>query len=535
MADISKIKTIDGTTYNIKDPVARRDPIETKMYTQVIGTANDSQHAAFFYMKLRALDYNNKWHVVVRVHAYCPGSASMTYMFDTVSEFEVWGYGSTYCGYKVMNYITNRDYLPFYYHSLFLVSATGYDNNCGNWLGFNLASSKNPANTNYKRTFVVDLIEYDGCEVEMSDTLYTPDTIPNRADHTNWYSNTNTSFNNFNANAHGDMHTGDQNTTTVSALIRGAGGYAANSIVYRFQLLFDMGDGVLTPLNNVSNGYNNLAKTMLTNVEFDPFRPIYFYNTTTTVQPGASIGAGSLYWHYNDADPRYSLNCGNTLTANKPLYLVVTPTSNGKCKIANTTPWSQTLPTVADGNWYILLGQAHNSYKFCLFETHPIFEHNGTGIVHVLPNVDNNLLNLVYPVGSIYLSVASTNPGTLFGGTWVRIQDTFLLAAGSSYAAGTTGGEATHTLTTSEMPTHAHYPTGSTESERGNWRAALVKDISGRSGKLNMADGTGRYSVASTTSYDDIGMASQTGYTGDGAAHNNMPPYLAVYVWKRTA
>ena len=66
----------------------------------------------------------------------------------------------------------------------------------------------------------------------------------------------------------------------------------------------------------------------------------------------------------------------------------------------------------------------------------------------------------IYPVGAIYISVNSTSPGTLFGGSWERIQDRFLLSAGSSYSAGSTGGSATHTLTASEMPSHTHTFTG---------------------------------------------------------------------------
>ena len=66
------------------------------------------------------------------------------------------------------------------------------------------------------------------------------------------------------------------------------------------------------------------------------------------------------------------------------------------------------------------------------------------------------LLNLVYPVGSIYLSSNNTNPGTLFGGTWTQIKDKFILTAGDSYSNGATGGAATVTLTVSNMPSHSH-------------------------------------------------------------------------------
>ena len=66
------------------------------------------------------------------------------------------------------------------------------------------------------------------------------------------------------------------------------------------------------------------------------------------------------------------------------------------------------------------------------------------------------LLNLVYPVGSIYLSSNNTNPGTLFGGTWTQIKDRFILTAGDYYSNGATGGAATVTLTVSNMPSHSH-------------------------------------------------------------------------------
>ena len=81
--------------------------------------------------------------------------------------------------------------------------------------------------------------------------------------------------------------------------------------------------------------------------------------------------------------------------------------------------------------------------------------HNGAELLVISQSGDSKkttIADLVYPVGSIYMSVNSTSPATLFGGTWTQIQDTFLLAAGSTYAAGATGGEATHTLTENEMP-----------------------------------------------------------------------------------
>ena len=125
-------------------------------------------------------------------------------------------------------------------------------------------------------------------------------------------------------------------------------------------------------------------------------------------------------------------------------------------------------------------------------------------------------LNKVYPVGSIYMSVSADDPGALFGGTWERIQDRFLLAAGDSYAAGATGGEATHTLTVDEMPSHYHgIGLATTAPEAANF------------GLTQTAAFQNRVIVS--------GNQSNTWGNGGGQAHNNMPPYLAVYMWKRTA
>ena len=384
MADISKITTIDGTTYNIKDSVARKEPIESRTYTNVIATSNESRYAAFFYMSLRPSNFNERWRLVVRVHATVPGSASNAIYYDTDSTFEIWGYSNTYDGYVNKNLITSTSYRPIYYHSLFYTNSTGYSNNCSHWVGVNLYAATNNTDTSYKRTIVVDLLEYENCVVQFSDTLITPDNIPNRSAHTNWYSSSNTSFGNYDACSNGIKMTGDANSTTIHSLYRYQGNFVADSALYRYQLVFHTDENTLTPLNNANN-VTGTTKTMLTSVEFDPFMPIYYYGTTTNISAGAAIGAGALYWHYSGMSLQYTFNCGSTLTAHKPFYLVVTPTSGGKCKIASSSPWAQTLPSTADGNWYILLGRTYSTYQLTLYEDHPVYEYDGSKVVRVLP------------------------------------------------------------------------------------------------------------------------------------------------------
>ena len=131
-----------------------------------------------------------------------------------------------------------------------------------------------------------------------------------------------------------------------------------------------------------------------------------------------------------------------------------------------------------------------------------------------------SLLDLTYPVGSIYMSVNSTSPATLFGGTWAQLKDRFLLGAGSTYSNGATGGSATHKLTASEMPSHTH----------------RVRREYGTGDNLGYSPPDGNYTQfagpsAGTQNWSSNGVES----TGGNTAHNNMPPYLVVYMWKRTA
>ena len=176
------------------------------------------------------------------------------------------------------------------------------------------------------------------------------------------------------------------NTTysTFSMLVRGQAGYLAKSVVYRYQLLFQIDDVYVTPLNNNSNA-TGTGKTMLTDVEFDPFGEITLYNSTTTVAANNRIG-GAVCLFNGTLNLQYTFNCGTTLTAFAPFYLVVTPQSNGKVKIASTTPWAQALPTTNDGNYYIFLGRTYSNYQLVIYPIHPVYKYNGTYAEQIFPN-----------------------------------------------------------------------------------------------------------------------------------------------------
>lgn len=174
----------------------------------------------------------------------------------------------------------------------------------------------------------------------------------------------------------------------------------------------------------------------------------------------------------------------------------------------------------------------------------------------------------LYPVGSIYMSVNSTDPSTLFGGEWEALDEgRVLIGANSTYSAGSKGGEATHTLTVEEMPTHGHDGVASSAGEHTHTRGS--QNVTGSHGGHAYKSGsptndpTGAFVGTNTTnggagkdgnvsvyrtdfdaSLTWTGESSSNGAhthevsvsnTGGGAAHNNMPPYLSVYMWKRVA
>jgi hypothetical protein len=129
---------------------------------------------------------------------------------------------------------------------------------------------------------------------------------------------------------------------------------------------------------------------------------------------------------------------------------------------------------------------------------------------------------IAYPVGAIYLSVNSTSPASIFGGTWERIKDRFLLAAGDTYAAGSTGGEASHKLSWTEMPIHSHDLNALGDHNVVAWGDASDNTKSFDLGSIAKDYGGSKNRLATIPA-------------GNDQPHNNMPPYLAIYMWKRIA
>lgn len=154
--------------------------------------------------------------------------------------------------------------------------------------------------------------------------------------------------------------------------------------------------------------------------------------------------------------------------------------------------------------------------------------------VHDLNAVIAACLLAAHPVGSYYWSDDSTDPAQLFGGTWVQVKDTFILAAGDDYTAGDTGGEASHTLTGAESGQPAvKIPSGGSHTHQLSLKYRAGGVLTGTAAYFH-GDGTNTYTGFSTVA--DTGAHTHSIPAADAAeAHNNMPPYVVAYCWKRTA
>ena len=140
------------------------------------------------------------------------------------------------------------------------------------------------------------------------------------------------------------------------------------------------------------------------------------------------------------------------------------------------------------------------------------------------------LVDIIYPIGSIYTSTRSVSPSQLFGGTWNPINGRFLFAETTmaGYPAGQTGGEYAHQLSQGELPKIS----GSIQLHGGD----NATNIWHTSGILSSGKNLPKYRTGGSQTYSDTGSVGTVKLTvGENQSHNNMPPYLSVYMWKRTA
>ena len=152
-------------------------------------------------------------------------------------------------------------------------------------------------------------------------------------------------------------------------------------------------------------------------------------------------------------------------------------------------------------------------------------------------------LSSAWPVGSVFLSVVATNPATLLGiGIWVAFAVGRMLVGLDPNQAEfdtseKTGGAKTHTLTIAELPSHTHLQDAHTHVQNAHQHTAIVASNTAATSGTNPTRGTGTQGLVATTNATAVNQnaTAVNQSTGGGGAHNNLPPYIVVYAWKRTA
>lgn len=195
-------------------------------------------------------------------------------------------------------------------------------------------------------------------------------------------------------------------------------------------------------------------------------------------------------------------------------FMVKAATSTWKLYVDNTSGWSN--PCLQ--HWYTTENQnARLSISF-MEEQVAGTEPSVLGTYYrATPAKMQSILDYIYPVGSIYLSYSHVSPASMFGGSWTRISDRFLWASSANATIGVTGGASTHTLTVDEMPSHNH--------------RMQINSTSTSNSKYDLRPTSSQWQTESGTMWN----MGWTNAVGSGAAHNNMPPYIQVSAWRRTA
>ena len=214
----------------------------------------------------------------------------------------------------------------------------------------------------------------------------------------------------------------------------------------------------------------------------------------------------------------------STTSTNTVQNKAIATAVNGKANTSHTHTTSEItdFPVIPDVSNYI-----QKSSTSGLVKNDGSIDSNDYVTSQELPSKTSDLINdssfttlqAVYPVGSIYMSINNTNPSVLFGfGVWEKIEDKFLLASGTTYANGSTGGSADAVVVS-----HSH-----------TYGKQYVITTSGEALNRVSTAGESGTKVPNLLQSNDGIYRNEIQNSGEDGAGKNMPPYLAVNIWKRT-
>lgn len=354
---MAKIKRDSTTNVEIDVYSTNIQPLASKTYTGIIATANNFASSTFYFVTIRPTTWYKVWRVKYRIQA----TSGTDNNYAGASIVEMYGCQASRLTYSNFNNHYNGSYRSYYYHDLYSLTSTGYANGYGHAVGVELTNSANPTNATYARTFIIDILEAENCDVTMLNnmTLYASLAGTGSTNY-NGYWQTDGSNN-------GLRESGDDNA--YDRLLMGSNRlYAGTNGIYGNQLIMQKADGFWESLTSTYSTGTSKTKNpsgfLLSN--------IIFYISGTTVTSGNLTDTWTNYDSLDNQTFQYSSNCGTTLTAYKSLYLKGTIV-NGLFYLADVW-YSQTLPTSDDGYVYVYLGETTSTTNFSLYPTHPIYK-----------------------------------------------------------------------------------------------------------------------------------------------------------------
>lgn len=398
--------TYSSTTLaNLKDG----SPLYSKTYSELIGSANDAANASFYFAKIHPDSYTANYKVKMKVQVTAPEAYAETI------DIQFGGYGSSFSSYDA--YTTRTGSVGVYYINLYRATQAGIStNHKGHALGIGLRSSTNPTNTSYKRTVIIDILELDGCSIEMLDTAVKYASIDGTGS-TNYYGLTEMAVGTTGQNATNNTNTHyTQYSANVKAGTNGIKGYA---------LIMKDSENTWSCFYSGAYKGTNTGKLVYTG-------GFMLGKILHSAGAGAQTSDSSLDTYYNyksgvntsttyDAYPidlRYSTNCASTLTSQRPVYIVGTIENDGLFHLDVSQWYTQAEPTYADGKVYIYVGMAYSTYQVWLSTENPAYMfYNGEFILYdkaqTLQNINSLKTSLETQIDSkVETWCQKTNPAS---------------------------------------------------------------------------------------------------------------------------
>ena len=345
--------------------------IASKTYSNLLASSNTNGNGAdFIFATLTPADGTSHWRFKIEMEAhYTRSNDSVVYSQKFL--WEMCGYGNTPVTQHNFRSLRNTSYRPFRYAILYRSGTATH----AMYAGITLYDSNNNTTSGNARTVTFKVLELENLTVSLNNS-------PANTDYATFYTgNSMSTRTTYNAGDNGLDESGDSDTVHWQRMNNTT--YKAAEALYRYQILFTKNETHLVP---ASSGNNNTAnnKTITTST-FDPFGPIYYYNSTTAVAVNGNISGSALYQQLN-INLYYAFNCNGTLTNQKAVYAVGVPQSGGGVKL-HTTPLSQTLPTSDDGLVYIYLGLATSTGNIELSLEHPVYCFRGGHLQEYTGNI----------------------------------------------------------------------------------------------------------------------------------------------------